>query len=85
MQIPDCKHISRDADAFGLLLSPLSSPALPQMQAHPQVLPQGLIHGALPAGDTCTRGCRFCAVNTARLPPPPDEMEPENTAKVHIC
>eukprot|EP00891_Asterochloris_glomerata_P008409 jgi/Astpho2/8409/e_gw1.00122.191.1_t len=32
-------------------------------------------------GDTCTRGCRFCAVNTARLPPPPDEMEPENTAK----
>ena len=33
-----------------------------------------------PAGDTCTRGCRFCAVNTARTPPPPDEMEPENTA-----
>lgn len=33
-------------------------------------------------GDTCTRGCRFCAVNTARLPPPPDEMEPENTAHV---
>ncbi|KAL3136502.1 Lipoyl synthase, chloroplastic [Trebouxia sp. C0009 RCD-2024] len=31
-------------------------------------------------GDTCTRGCRFCAVNTAQLPPPPDEMEPENTA-----
>ena len=32
-------------------------------------------------GDTCTRGCRFCAVNTASTPPPPDEMEPENTAK----
>ena len=32
-------------------------------------------------GDTCTRGCRFCAVNTARTPPPPDEMEPENTAR----
>ncbi len=34
------------------------------------------------AGDTCTRGCRFCAVNTARTPPPPDDMEPENTAHV---
>lgn len=32
-------------------------------------------------GDTCTRGCRFCAVNTARTPPPADEDEPENTAK----
>jgi len=31
-------------------------------------------------GDTCTRGCRFCAVNTAQTPPPPDEDEPENTA-----
>jgi lipoate synthase len=34
----------------------------------------------LHAGDTCTRGCRFCAVNTARTPPPPDPEEPENTA-----
>eukprot|EP01023_Acetabularia_acetabulum_P044189 TRINITY_DN4429_c0_g2_i1.p2 TRINITY_DN4429_c0_g2~~TRINITY_DN4429_c0_g2_i1.p2 ORF type:complete len:380 (-),score=72.28 TRINITY_DN4429_c0_g2_i1:147-1286(-) len=32
-------------------------------------------------GDTCTRGCRFCAVNTAKTPPPPDPMEPQNTAK----
>eukprot|EP00227_Mantoniella_beaufortii_P019226 CAMPEP_0197577420 /NCGR_PEP_ID=MMETSP1326-20131121/2055_1 /TAXON_ID=1155430 /ORGANISM="Genus nov. species nov., Strain RCC2288" /LENGTH=500 /DNA_ID=CAMNT_0043140489 /DNA_START=80 /DNA_END=1582 /DNA_ORIENTATION=- len=32
-------------------------------------------------GDTCTRGCRFCAVNTASTPAPPDEDEPENTAK----
>ncbi|CAL5224299.1 g6965 [Coccomyxa viridis] len=32
-------------------------------------------------GDTCTRGCQFCAVNTARMPAPPDDMEPENTAK----
>lgn len=32
-------------------------------------------------GDTCTRGCRFCSVKTARNPPPPDPMEPENTAK----
>lgn len=32
-------------------------------------------------GDTCTRGCRFCAVNTARTPSPPDESEPENTAQ----
>ncbi|KAI8469480.1 MAG: hypothetical protein J3K34DRAFT_423738 [Monoraphidium minutum] len=31
-------------------------------------------------GDTCTRGCRFCAVKTARAPPPPDPMEPANTA-----
>jgi len=31
-------------------------------------------------GDTCTRGCRFCAVNTARTPAPPDPNEPVNTA-----
>ncbi len=34
------------------------------------------------AGDTCTRGCQFCAVNTARTPAPADDDEPENTAKV---
>ncbi|KAG9439598.1 hypothetical protein H6P81_019763 [Aristolochia fimbriata] len=32
-------------------------------------------------GDTCTRGCRFCAVKTSKNPTPPDPMEPENTAK----
>lgn len=32
-------------------------------------------------GDTCTRGCRFCAVKTSRNPSPPDPMEPENTAQ----
>ncbi|KAL3111657.1 hypothetical protein niasHT_013768 [Heterodera trifolii] len=32
-------------------------------------------------GDTCTRGCRFCSVKTARRPPPPDPEEPLNTAK----
>ncbi|XP_061772142.1 lipoyl synthase, mitochondrial [Nerophis ophidion] len=32
-------------------------------------------------GDTCTRGCRFCSVKTARLPPPLDPEEPHNTAK----
>lgn len=32
-------------------------------------------------GDTCTRGCRFCAVNTARTPPPADPLEPEHTAQ----
>ena len=32
-------------------------------------------------GDTCTRGCRFCAVNTAATPAPPDENEPEATAE----
>ncbi|XP_043205111.1 lipoyl synthase, mitochondrial-like [Amphibalanus amphitrite] len=31
-------------------------------------------------GDTCTRGCRFCSVKTSRAPPPPDPLEPENTA-----
>lgn len=32
-------------------------------------------------GDTCTRGCRFCAVKTSRAPPPLDPHEPENTAE----
>ncbi|XP_055902376.1 lipoyl synthase, mitochondrial [Eupeodes corollae] len=31
-------------------------------------------------GDTCTRGCRFCSVKTARNPPPLDPQEPVNTA-----
>src|SRR6188508_1634336 len=26
--------------------------------------------------DTCTRACRFCAVKTARIPPPLDPAEP---------
>ncbi|KAK8733845.1 hypothetical protein OTU49_006208, partial [Cherax quadricarinatus] len=30
--------------------------------------------------DTCTRGCRFCSVKTARHPPPLDPQEPVNTA-----
>ncbi|XP_072476625.1 lipoyl synthase, mitochondrial isoform X2 [Notamacropus eugenii] len=32
-------------------------------------------------GDTCTRGCRFCSVKTARKPPPLDTNEPYNIAK----
>ncbi|RKP28893.1 lipoic acid synthetase mitochondrial precursor [Metschnikowia bicuspidata] len=32
-------------------------------------------------GDTCTRGCRFCSVQTNRNPAKPDPMEPENTAE----
>lgn len=32
-------------------------------------------------GDTCTRGCRFCAVKTSRAPPPLDPHEPEHTAE----
>lgn len=32
-------------------------------------------------GDTCTRGCRFCAVKTSSAPAPPDEQEPWNTAE----
>ncbi|KAF3327529.1 lipoyl synthase 1 [Carex littledalei] len=35
-------------------------------------------------GDTCTRGCRFCAVKTSRNPPPPDPTEPENTARAIV-
>ena len=31
-------------------------------------------------GDTCTRGCRFCAVKTSRAPPPLDPNEPVNVA-----
>ncbi|XP_055629135.1 lipoyl synthase, mitochondrial [Toxorhynchites rutilus septentrionalis] len=31
-------------------------------------------------GDTCTRGCRFCSVKTARIPPPLDPDEPTKTA-----
>ena len=27
-------------------------------------------------GDTCTRGCQFCAVKTDTAPPPPDPFEP---------
>lgn len=32
-------------------------------------------------GDTCTRGCRFCSVKTAKKPPPLDPNEPKNVAK----
>ncbi|XP_011498517.1 PREDICTED: uncharacterized protein LOC105362728 [Ceratosolen solmsi marchali] len=35
-------------------------------------------------GDTCTRGCRFCSVKTARIPPPLDPKEPRNTATAII-
>jgi len=31
-------------------------------------------------GDTCTRGCMFCAVKTDTKPPPPDPFEPFKTA-----
>ena len=32
-------------------------------------------------GDTCTRGCSFCAVKTSRAPPPLDPEEPEKVAQ----
>ncbi|KAI6240918.1 Lipoyl synthase, mitochondrial [Aphelenchoides fujianensis] len=32
-------------------------------------------------GDTCTRGCRFCSVKTARRPGALDPAEPEKTAR----
>eukprot|EP00210_Caulerpa_lentillifera_P005372 g5134.t1 len=31
-------------------------------------------------GDTCTRGCQFCAVKTSRIPVGPDPNEPIHTA-----
>lgn len=36
-------------------------------------------------GDTCTRGCSFCAVKTSRHPPPLDPMEPENVSKAILA
>ncbi|KAJ0865154.1 putative lipoyl synthase [Helianthus annuus] len=35
-------------------------------------------------GDTCTRGCRFCAVKTSKNPAPPDPTEPQNTAEAVV-
>lgn len=32
-------------------------------------------------GDICTRACRFCAIKTARIPPPLDPDEPEKIAQ----
>jgi len=32
-------------------------------------------------GDTCTRACRFCAIKTARIPPPLDPGEPLHVAE----
>lgn len=32
-------------------------------------------------GDTCTRACRFCAIKTARIPPPLDPKEPYHVAE----
>jgi lipoic acid synthetase len=32
-------------------------------------------------GDTCTRGCRFCAVNTLRMPMPLDKAEPDKLGR----
>ena len=39
-----------------------------------------ITHTTQVLGDQCTRGCRFCSVKTSRAPPPPDPMEPINTA-----
>ncbi|RIK87744.1 MAG: lipoyl synthase [Planctomycetota bacterium] len=32
------------------------------------------------AGQSCTRGCRFCSVETLKTPPPPDVAEPQRLA-----
>ncbi|HMO85729.1 MAG TPA: lipoyl synthase, partial [Lacipirellulaceae bacterium] len=33
------------------------------------------------AGQSCTRGCRFCSVETLKAPPPPDDQEPRRLAE----
>ncbi|RMG15271.1 MAG: lipoyl synthase [Planctomycetota bacterium] len=33
-------------------------------------------------GEICTRGCRFCAVQTRKRPPAPDPEEPEQVARM---
>lgn len=33
-------------------------------------------------GEVCTRGCRFCAVETSKSPPLPDAQEPEHMASL---
>jgi hypothetical protein len=35
-------------------------------------------------GDTCTRGCRFCAVKTSKTPKPLDDDEPKKVAQAII-
>jgi lipoic acid synthetase len=35
-------------------------------------------------GDTCTRGCKFCAVKTSVKPPAPDPFEPFKTAEAIV-
>ncbi|KAL3677152.1 hypothetical protein R1sor_027100 [Riccia sorocarpa] len=36
-------------------------------------------------GDTCTRGCRFCAVKTSKAPPPPDPEEPRKVSEAIVA
>ena len=36
------------------------------------------------AGNECTRGCRFCSVETAKTPEPPDPDEPEHLASAVV-
>jgi lipoic acid synthetase len=36
-------------------------------------------------GDTCTRGCHFCNVKTARAPPPLDPAEPARVAEAIVA
>lgn len=35
-------------------------------------------------GDTCTRGCMFCAVDTSQTPPPPDPFEPFKVCFIRV-
>ncbi len=36
-------------------------------------------------GDTCTRGCKFCNIKTAKAPPPLDPKEPHKVSTCHVC
>jgi lipoic acid synthetase len=36
-------------------------------------------------GDTCTRGCRFCGVNTGHPPGPPEPDEPRRVAEAAVA
>jgi len=42
---------------------------------------QGATATVMLLGDTCTRGCKFCAVKTSATPEPPDETEPWHTSE----
>ena len=57
-------------------------------EAHCPNLTECWAHGTatfMLGGDTCTRACRFCAVKTARIPPPLDPLEPAHVAQSTVA